>query len=228
MAAIDSSDDFETDAKESGCVVHTFEKQKDALLFVNVLSFQEQVAAMEAIEKGEKACKSIQMVNKNPNSKTIMVINPNNHFQLKQRGSPIFNFLFGKILSLIEKSKVKTCLPTMKDYNSNKLKCVRIKSLEYNVENGAIEPHCDGRNGYIMIFSFGNIANFELQGSKMEKIKKFEFKNGDCLIFDASKNANIIHSISSIKKDSFDKLLANKFKRLIDTRICVMIEFQYS
>ena len=61
----------------------------------------------------------------------------------------------------------------------------------------------------------------------MNEIKKFEFINGDVLLFDASKDANIVHSISSIKNDSYDQLLASKYPRLIDTRICVMFEFQY-
>ena len=202
--------------------IETFKNQKDILLIRKLLSYQEQITLCAAVFKAEMQCKNIKLINKNPNSQTILVISPKNSYQLKHRSSPIFNQLFEKTLNMINKIKIKTKIPT----NIKKLKIDRIKGLEYDCIGGKIEPHCDCRKGYIMIFSLGHTANFYIKGANMIKKKEFECNNGDCLLFDTSKDADIIHCITSIKPNSYNRRLAEIYPRFRQSRICVMIGFQ--
>ena len=54
--------------------LRTFKNQKDVLLIRNLLSSKDQMDLVEAVIKAENQCKSIKLINKNPNSNTIMVI----------------------------------------------------------------------------------------------------------------------------------------------------------
>ncbi len=204
--------------------LRTFGDEKDVLLVRDLLSPQEQYDLVDAVIKAEQQCKSIKLINKNPNSDTIMVINPSNAYQSKYRSSPIYYAIFAKTLQIISDSKIKTKLPGIQ--HLNELKIDRIKGLEYNVIGGKIESHCDGRKGYVMIFSLGNTANFNVQAPKMKRKKAFEFRNGDCLIFDTSKEVNIIHEITSIQPNSCDVSLAAKYPRFRQSRICVMFGYR--
>ena len=151
--------------------IESFEGQKDVLLIRNLLSSEEQQDLVDGVIKAEKQCKNIKLIDKNPNSNTIMVINPKNPYQSKYRSSPIYNQLFIKALQIINDSKIKTTLPSIKQIKNVKID--RIKGLEYNVIDGEIEPHCDCRKGYVMIFSLGHTANFHIKGAKMKKTKRF-------------------------------------------------------
>lgn len=212
---------FKADAKSN---LRIFENQKNVLLIRKLLSSQDQIDLTEAVMKAEDQCKSIKLINKNPDSTTIMVINPKNAYQSKYRSSPIYEQLFKKALTVIDNSKIKTELPGLKQIK--KLKIDRIKGLEYDVNGGKIEPHCDCRKGYVMIFSLGHTANFHIKGANMKRRKDFECRNSDCLIFDTSKKADIIHEISSIKPNSYEPRLAAKYPRFLQSRICVMIGYQ--
>eukprot|EP01083_Nonionella_stella_P161181 527600_1 len=203
--------------------IKTFEADKNMLFIYDLLSGREQVELVDAILKAENQCKNMKLINKNPNSNTIMVINPKNTYQSKHRSSPIFHLLFQKTLKQISDSKIKTNLPGIRQINT--LKMDRIKALEYDVVDGKIEAHCDCRKGYVMIFSVGLTANFNVKSPKMQSTNKFECRNGDCLVFDTSKEADIVHEISSIKPNSYHSSLATKYPRFRRSRICVMLGY---
>ena len=48
----------------------------------------------------------------------------------------------------------------------------------------------------------------------------FDFESGDCLIFDPSKNADVVHGIDSIQSNTCPKHL-EKYKFLTETRVSV-------
>merc|ERR1711997_1407256 len=89
----------------------------------------------------------------------------------------------------------------------DKIKHRYINSLYYKAPNGMISKHCDKKKEIIFLYSLGCTANFFVKGKSMNDGLVFNFESGDCLIFDASKNADVIHGIDSIQSNTSPEYL---------------------
>ena len=185
--------------------------QNNCVLIRNCLSIDEQLSLYAAVNKASKYNNTSKVTQSLKNSTTatkLMNININNSNH-NDRMSPIFMEL---------QSRIKNIVSLQTDININcECKETFIKSLEYHVTNGRLDKHCDGVNGWVFIYSLGNIANFFVNDTE------FEFCSGDVLIFDSSKKAKIFHGVRSIKANSCPKYLTHDLREL---RISVQIRLQ--
>ena len=91
-------------------------------------------------------------------------------------------------------------LKPMKDFQ---VYCV---DARFYGESQVLPYHCDDikkKNSVVFLFSLGRSANFyvhcpEMGGDRTNDGKLFEFRSGDLLFFDATRDAGVYHGIESI------------------------------
>ncbi len=214
------------------------------MVIKSALTVDEQCQLFEAVDtnKASKNQKSMKNANNEYRYGHFMRLNLS-ETERHIRAYPIHDSLFRKMIVIINKynklkfgGRSKEEIHRLKqrgvlNYNLLNLKFENVRqryvnSLYYKAPHGMISKHCDKKKEIIMLYSLGCTANFFVKGKSMDNGLVFGFESGDCLIFDASKNADIVHGIDSIQPDTCPPYL-HRYPFLIDRRICVQTRCQF-
>jgi hypothetical protein len=78
---------------------------------------------------------------------------------------------------------------------------------------GCFPPHIDHCNdkSWVVLFSLGCTAIFQIKSRDMEERKTFEMKSGDVLVFDPSSEAGVTHGVDGIVEDENSGAKWSKF-----------------
>ena len=217
--------------------------QPNVMVIKKALSNKEQCEVFEIVEANKtKSSKNIKNANNKHRYGHFMRLNLSDTQKFLQKYA-IYDQLFQKMIEIvntynnetfgsmnkseIHKLKQKGLLNyNMLDMDLGKIKQRYINSLYYKAPNGMISKHCDKKKEIIFLYSLGCTALFFVKGKSMNDGLVFDFESGDCLIFDASKNADVVHGIDSIQADSCPQHL-QKYSFLTDSRICVQTRCQF-
>lgn len=88
---------------------------------------------------------------------------------------------------------------TMKRNDLCKYKSLSMVVIQYKSPDGHFPPHLDHcNNSFVHLMSLGCTASFMVKGPTMDEKREFEFHSGDMLVFNASTEAAVLHSVQSI------------------------------
>ena len=101
-----------------------------------------------------------------------------------------------------------------------------VTSFLYDLE-GKLKGHVDKLDGWVVLFSFGCVANFWIQLYATNRVD-IKFASGDILVFNSSSQSNVLHGIDSIEAGTCPLFLPNlQEKRIsIQFRALDMIDFK--
>ena len=82
-----------------------------------------------------------------------------------------------------------------------------ITCFKYPLIDGRLIGHYDMKPSWVLLLSIGHSCSFRIMGPNTNGIKEFEYNSGDCLIFDASKQASIFHEMTEVSNQIPNELL---------------------
>jgi len=198
----------------------------ECFLIRNLLTLEEQTALFEYIQRHDKTPSNLPraMV---PAPKTL---------SLGENGDPSITYAFG------QDSPVNACVhmagEILKEKGFNVIagfdvcqyRSLSMATIRYEAPDGHFPPHVDHCNdSFVFLASLGCTANFMVKGPSMQLQKRFKLCSGDMLVFNASTEAAILHSVVSIDETSSDagQLLGTKFPVLQNHRYAVQCRMYF-
>mmetsp|Transcript_74063 Transcript_74063/g.66646 ORF Transcript_74063/g.66646 Transcript_74063/m.66646 type:complete len:247 (+) Transcript_74063:73-813(+) len=219
--------------EKTGILIEEF--QKNVLLVRGILSIEQQLKLYEEMIGEEKIMvdrlKKYRGDNYKPPIKDGLI---SMYTKQKMGGDlledegikdSIYDILLKKGMEIVEINY------KLKDITLKDAKLGHIQAAKYKTEEGKLKNHVDGifhGPNAVFLFSIGCNANFYVKGPEMKKEKIFKFKSGDCLFFDATNKAKILHGIESIDPgQTCPKQLKEKFESAGEYRIGLQMRAYY-
>jgi len=198
----------------------------ECILIRNLLTLEEQTQLFEYIQQHDKTPSNLPraMV---PAPKTL---------QLGEAGSPNIRYKLGEesvVNAMVEKGAgvlQMNGLNVMDGFDVCQYESLSMATIRYAAPDGRFPPHVDHCNdSFVFLVSLGRTANFMVKGPTMDVQKQFKFCSGDLLIFNASSQAAILHSVMSIDETGSElgELLGSRFPMLQNHRYGVQCRMYF-
>lgn len=199
----------------------------ECFLIRSLLTVEEQSQLFEYIAKNDKT-PSIERRAMVPAPKTLL---------LGEDGQPSIKYAPGEasvVNELVEKGAEilrNNNMSVIGGFDVSHYESLSMATIRYEAPEGHFPPHVDHCNdSCVFLTSLGCTANFMVKGPTTESQKKFKLHGGDLLVFNASSEAAILHSVLSIDEDgsrAVDQLLGSKFPALQNYRYGVQCRMYF-
>ena len=199
----------------------------ECFLIRNLSTLEEQTRLFEYIGRHDKT-PSNQPRAMVPAPKTLL---------LGEDGYPNIRYAFGEesvVGAMVEKGgealRAKGLNVMGGAFDVCRYKSLSMAAIRYESPGGHCPPHVDHCNdSFVFLTSLGCTANFMVKGPTMDVQKRFKFCSGDMLVFNASSEAALLHSVVSIDEagSRIGELLGSKFPVLRDHRYGVQCRMYF-
>lgn len=198
----------------------------ECFLIRNLLTLEEQTGLFEYIQENDKT-PSNQPRAMVPAPKTLLLGND---------GDPTIKYAFGDssiVNHLVEKGGevLRTeHLNVVGPFDVCQYRSLSMATIRYEVPDGHFPPHVDHCNdSFVFLTSLGCTANFMVKAPAMASQYRFKFRSGDLLVFNASSQAAILHSVVNIDEtgSSTGEVLGSKFPVLQNHRYGVQCRMHF-
>lgn len=180
------------------------------VLIRNLLTLEEQSQLFEYIQHHDKT----------PGNQPRAMVPAPKTLLLGNEGEPNIRYTFGEesvVNTLVDKASEilrVSDLNVVDGFDVCQYKTLSMATIRYDVSGQGFPPHVDHCNdSFVFLASLGCTANFMVKGPLMDAQKTFKFCSGDLLVFNASSEAALLHSVVSIDDSASEmgEVLGHKF-----------------
>ncbi|GBG33851.1 Hypothetical Protein FCC1311_100742 [Hondaea fermentalgiana] len=168
---------------------------EECFLIRGLLTLGEQAALFEYIKQLDKT-PSNQPRAMVPAPKTLLLGDDGNpSVRYSSSAACVVNDFVAKAVAILKKHH----LHVIGGHDSCAYKSLSMATIQYEAPNGCFPAHVDHcSDSCVFLASLGCSANFMVKGPTMVEKLQFKLHSGDALVFNASGEAGVLHSVVSI------------------------------
>eukprot|EP01084_Bolivina_argentea_P201248 344032_1 len=200
-----------TEQKSKSRTIHKY--QYNCIRIENLLSIDEQIKLWKHVTDLSSHYKETQARNSKSNFRKIINIGCKTK-KWKNKIPQIFCDIINKGCNIA--SNESNHIPST--FNPE-----YITSFKYPLKDGKLTGHVDRKKSWVVLISLGQSCMFHVNAPQTNGKIEFEFKSGDCLIFDGSQKANIYHGITRVCNNTIPTELKSKYPDLCNWRASVQM-----